>query len=92
MSVSLTAQQLQEQHGHLLLQPPYSEATSAYFLHRALTASGFVVSQAAVRQWWNKYKLAVGQGALRSAQELEDQHGDSIRPCLACFFSIFMFS
>ena len=82
MAGTLTAKQLHEQYADLLSQPPFSEATSAYLLHLALTSRQppIQVSHGAVKQWWKTYKVAAGAGALKSAQELEDKYGDSIRP------------
>ena len=39
-----------------------------------------VVSHAAVKVWWGKYKVMAGAEGIQSAKQLEELHGDSIRP------------
>ncbi len=50
----ITSRQLEEQHGELLRQAPYSEAASPYFLHKALTkrTPPIAVSHGTVKEWW----------------------------------------
>ena len=77
----LTAKELQEKHADLLLQPPFSEATTPYYLHQALTQRQppIVVSHGTVKQWWKTYKLPASAEPLKTAQEFEDKHGQSKR-------------
>ena len=78
---SLTAAQLHAKYAQLLSQPPFSEATSAYHLHKALTGRQppIAVSEAAVKQWWCTHRVTVDASPLKSAQELEDKYGQTVR-------------
>ena len=78
---SLTAAQLHAKYAQLLSQPPFSEATSAYHLHKALTGRQppIAVSEAAVKQWWCTHRVTVDAAPLKSAQELEDKYGQTVR-------------
>ena len=79
--VSLSSQQLHDKYADLLLEAPFSQATSPYLLHKALTERRppIAVSHAAVKHWWKTYKVSGGAEPLKSAQELEEKYGDSIR-------------
>ena len=59
MALSLTAEELHEKYADLLSQAPFSEATTAYYLHQALThrEPPIAVSHGTVKQWWKKYKV-----------------------------------
>ena len=77
---SLTATELREQYGSLLLEPPFCEAPSPYLLHQALGQKRppVKVSYAAVRTWWNKYRVG-GEQSVQSAKELDEKYGDVLR-------------
>ena len=77
----LTASELQERHGTLLSQPPYSEVDTPYLLHKGLQERdpAIQVSLKAVTVWWNKYKMPANAVTVASAHELEELDGDSIR-------------
>ena len=74
----LSAQQLHDQYGELLQQPPLSECPSAYLLHSALSSRSppIDVSIAAVNTWWKKYKHGQIQLSVSSAKELHEKYGD----------------
>ena len=82
---SLSAAQLQAKHADLLSQPPFSEATSAYHLHKALTGRRppIAITHSAVKQWWNTHRVAGAAVPLQSAQELEDKYGQTVRDLAA---------
>ena len=72
---------MQEQYGDMLLQPPFSEAASPYYLHQALTRRQppLAVSAAAVKEWFKKYRGAAGAQSQGNAQDLEDKYGEILR-------------
>ena len=66
-----------------MLHPPLSETISERYLHNALTAltnPRISVSESVVRTWWKRYRNADAPQGPGSAKELEELHGDSIRP------------
>ena len=65
--------ELEARYGHILSEPPLSEATSAYVLHRALVRLDIVVSHFTVELWLVKYKQRGDSKAIkRGAQCLSD--------------------
>ena len=74
----LTATLLQDEHGALLQQPPFSGCPSAYLLHSALSkrTPPIAVSMATVKTWWLKYKHGDIEFAVKSGTELQDKYGD----------------
>jgi hypothetical protein len=79
-AATLNAEELQAQYSQLLSQPPYGEATSAYFLHKVLQqhVPPIRVTHGTVKQWWNKFRVSAGDIRLTSAAELQERYGDSI--------------
>jgi hypothetical protein len=79
-AINVNAQQLQEWHGEWLAQPPYSECGSAFLLHAALhnRTPRVHATMAVVKVWWDKNRVASGQAAIKSAQDLEDKHGEAV--------------
>jgi hypothetical protein len=77
-----TAAQLQAWLGPALDVPPLSLAPSPYLLHIALVRSypGLCVTSACVKTWWDLCKVGNEHLRITSMQELEDKHGDLIRP------------
>ena len=85
---SLSGEELQQRHGGILSQPPLSEATSAYLLHKALTGRvpPVCVSMGAVKTWWTKYRLsapAAAASSIESAGDFEQRCGDRARALVA---------
>ena len=74
----LSAQQLHQQYGELLQQPPFCNAASPYLLHIALSnrSPAIDVSMAAVKTWWQKYKQGQIELSVSSAKELQEKYGD----------------
>ena len=77
----LTATLLQDEHGALLQQPPFSACPSAYLLHSALSkrTPPIAVSMATVKTWWLKYKHGEIQFSASSGKELHDKYGDTVQ-------------
>ena len=78
--MNLTAEDLQRRHGDVLSQPPLCACASPRYLFQALTGMSppVRVTEATVKQWWKKYKVST-ELSCTSAQQLEDEHGASIR-------------
>ena len=74
----LSAQQLHQQYGELLQQPPFCNAASPYLLHIALSKRSppIDVSMAAVKTWWQKYKHGPIELSVSTAKELQEKYGD----------------
>ena len=76
----LTAKLLQDEHGALLQQPPFSACPSAYLLHSALSkrTPPIAVSMATVKTWWLKYKHGEIQFSASSGKELQDKYSEFV--------------
>ena len=68
------------QYAELMSQPPYSEATSPYLLHKCCVQGSpkIEVTAAVIKQWWGKYRVVEGQTRITSARELQERYGDSM--------------
>ena len=75
----ISSQELETLHGTLLSQPPYSECSSPYLLHKALIARRppIAVTYAVVKVWWESRQRRLTPG-ISSAQELHDKHGAQV--------------
>ena len=72
----LRTKALEDGYGSTLRTPPYSDCTSAYLLHAAITRDlGIDVTYATVRYWYDKYRLH-GELSARSAAEANDKYGE----------------
>ncbi len=78
--MSLNAKQLDEQYRGVLTQPPLSDCTSAYHLHKACQARQpkIDVSHETCKQWWKKYRVATTP-SVSTAKELDDKYGERVR-------------
>ena len=78
---TLSAVQLQEKHGELLKVAPYADAPSPFLLHKALWAHRppIRITHAAVKTWFKNYKDNPNQQSIKSATELNEQHGDIVK-------------
>ena len=78
--MNLTAEELQSRYGEVLSQPPLCACASPRYLFQALTGMSppVRVTEGTVKQWWKKYKVST-ELSCTSAQQLEDEHGASIR-------------
>ena len=75
----LTAAELHERYADTLACSPYCDASSPYYLHKALqTLVPSGISIGAVKNWWDVYRTVEGVDRISTAQELQDMHGDSI--------------
>ena len=69
---------LQSKYGSELSDGPLSQCTSAYYLHKALTAKGIKVTIGVVKEWWKKHKVVTGP-SITSAKDLQEQHGALVK-------------
>ena len=77
--IPLTAAELHERYADTLKCSPYCDASSPYYLHKALqTLVPSGISIGAVKNWWDVYRTVEGVVRISTAQELQDMHGDSI--------------
>ena len=74
----LTAKELQEGYVTELSEGPLSQVTSAHYLHKALVAKGVQITEAACKQWWQKYRKPPNAVTIPTAKDLQEQHGSSI--------------
>ena len=74
----LSTDELQTQHGQLLLQPPFSECPTPFLLHKALQQRRPIinVTMGVAKEWVKKYK--VGGQLVSSAKELQEKYGDRV--------------
>ena len=88
MPPNLSGADLQEVHGVMLSQLPFSACPSAFLLHKALTgmAPPVPVTMGAVKTWWTQYRTAAATAAaskVGSAEDFEKRYGDRARGLVA---------
>ena len=75
----LRTKALEDGYGSTLRTPPYSDCTSAYLLHAAITRDmGIDVTYATVRYWYQKYRLQ-GEVSAETAAEANDKDGEILQ-------------
>ena len=78
---SLSCVELERRYGPMLRYPPFSEASTPYLLHTALTTrrpTPLRVSQKVVAQWWRIHRPGGGPD-VSSAQDFETRYGGQAR-------------
>ena len=77
----LTAQQLQEQWGQLLAEPPFQQCATGYVLHKELAARQppIRVSGKTATIWMTTHKVPQGAQVVSTAEDLEQEYGESIK-------------
>ena len=80
MARSLTAEELQRQHGDLLREARFQQCSTGYLLAQALTQMQppIRVSVMAASVWLTKYKVPEGAQVVASADAFEQQYGRSM--------------
>ena len=71
LHMPLTAKELQEGYVTELSEGPLSQVTSAHYLHKALVAKGVQITEAACKQWWQKYRKPPNAVTIPTAKDLQ---------------------